>query len=392
MQPLARDGYSADEVRRALTAFDQTWDFGVEVLDPSLAVVEDISGDVTECTVSRRCFDTVHGQIDMLVSRPLRWGRDRVRPYVLLSSDEAAVARVRFDMGVYIPQSPRSVLSEIPVAYRVSGWDQISLLQYYATESWAVAGGDNVLDQVRAVIAAAGVTAPVVLASDKADAVVPSGGKVWPLVRTQSAGGPDDEQSETSYRWITIVNDLLTMVGYVGLYAGPSGTLRSEPATRAIDRPIDWDFDMSSPLRIVSDRTAEWDVWDAYNRWVFYQSGIDGEPVEGVSQVTVDNLDVGPASQLALGVRQAAPQAIDAASYASLVTAARATADAAIAGTRTVSTTCSKMPVLWHRDTCLFSDAAAGANRWRIVGQSWRVALHDDSDQTIDWQVVSDAA
>ena len=393
MQALARDGYTTEEIKAALTASDQTWGYGVDLLHPDLSVDQSITADVREMSIDRNGFRTVHGEASLLISRELRWGRDRIRPYLLLSSDFAGVTDARFNCGVYVVQRPDSILSEQPVAHRAKARDQIALLQYAATRSWSVTAGDNVHQCVRDVVAAAGLSVPVILASDKADAVVPAGGKVWPLIRPRDTES-DDGSAESGYRWITIINELLTMIGYVGLYADWDGALRSEPATRAIDRPIDIYFDVDDLSKnVISDRTAEADVWDAYNRWVFYRSGVEGEPVEGVSRYTRDNLDVGPASQLQLGmVRQDVPQSLDAADYASLKTAGDAIADAAIAGTRTVRTSMSKMPVLWHRDTVQFSDLAAGAQRWRMVSTGWRLTLHDSSDQEVDWEVVTDAA
>ena len=396
MQPLTaapREMYSAEEVLAALSAPDQVWGYGVERLEPDLSFIEDISADVSECTVSHDSGEVPHGSIEMVTSRELAWGVDRIKPYALLSVPSLGISNMRFNLGVYILQSPEPNLAESPRSYRVAGQDQLSLLQYYATQSWAAIGGDNVLDGARAVLTAAGIVAPVQIDSSASAATVPATGRVWPMIRGR--GWYDDSgDTQTSYRWLEIANDYLTMISYTGLWADWDGVIRSGPTVDPMIRPIEYAFDVDDDrTNVVSARTSKSDLWDAYNRMSFYMSGIDGDPVEGSSQYTWNNLDVGPASQLALKmVRKAPPQAITVSTYDALKAAGDAMAAEQATGKPTVSMQCSKLPILWQRDVASLADGRAGAARWRMASQSWSLALHDASDQTVEWEVVSDAA
>ena len=97
-----RAAFTTAQVTALLVAPDLSVDFGCELLDASLNLVSDISADVAGGTVHRDNYANVHGTLDLTISRALAWGRDRVRPFMLLSSATAGVTRCRFNLGVYL--------------------------------------------------------------------------------------------------------------------------------------------------------------------------------------------------------------------------------------------------------------------------------------------------
>lgn len=390
MQPLTaepRDSFTADQVVAALTAADQHWSYGVDLLDTHLNFVDDLSPDVSACVVSRDCTRAPHGAINLTLARELRWGADRVRPYIVLDSNAAGVSGMRFNLGVYIPQTPESTVGQIPVAWQVTGQDQLALLQYNLSDSYSIAAGANVFDAIRGLISMAGLTVPVQLDSSQAAAVYPAGGRTWPLFSDGTGVGGQPESGPFSY--LTVINDLLTAVGYVGLWADWDGTLRSQAAAHYDLRPVEWTL-LVGDLKagVVSDRKASWDVWQSHNRWTFYMNGLSAQPVEGISAYTRDNLDIGPSSQLQVGIRQAPPQGLDAVDYPTLVAQGDAIADAEARGTRTLTLSTSKMPAFWHRDIVQFTDPAMPAVNWLLAGETWSLNLADVSDESSTWQVV----
>lgn len=401
MQPLIappRAAFTDAQIRAALTGADQHWSYGVDLLDRNLNYVDDLSPDVSACTVTRDCTTTVHGSINFTVARELRWGSDRVRPYIVLDSAAAGVTGARFNMGVYIPQVPQATVGQTPTAWKVTGQDQLALTQYNLSDSFAIAPGANILNTVSTLIRSAGLTAPqLIFDSTKASAVYPAGGYTWPMFSDAhptisvlpTPGAAPATTTQGPFAYITIINDLLATIGYTGLWADWDGNLRSGVATPYGVRPPEWSMTVGDLVTgIVADRTADWDVWQAHNRWYFYMNGLYGQPVAGQSLYVKDNLDNGPASQLKVGLRVAPPQGLDAVDYTSLVVQGDAIADAEARGTRTLTLTTSKMPVFWHKDVVLFTDPAMHANNWTLAGQTWSLNLADLSDQNSTWQVV----
>lgn len=380
MQPLTaypRDQFAAGQMQELLTAPDLSVDYGVELLDASLNVVEDIKADVSGCVVSRDNYATVHGTMNMTVSRPLAWGKDRVLPYLLLSSVTAGVPKVRWNLGVYLLTTPDTALGENPQSFTVTGYDQLHLLQDNIGDSYNVAAGANVLASVRTVLAAAGITAPVLLDTSAANKVL-----VTPLTFPQT--------SSESPTWIVVVNALLASVGYRGVWADWNGAFRSGPYVTPDQRSSEWFFAVGDlKVGIVSaNRSVVNDLWGAPNWWRFIQNGLTVAPVENAGQYTATNPSTGLSSQASVGRVVHAPVVyLDAVDQASLVTQGDRIVAAAIRSTEVIAASLSPFPAAWHFDVCIFSDAALGVDR-KVQCRSWALPL-DGADMTYILETVA---
>lgn len=385
MQPLLappRDGLTEAQVRAVLTGPGLAVGFGAELVTPGLSRPLDISVDVAAWTVSHDNTAQVHGTVSLQVARELAWGRDLIRPYMILAGGGVST---RWNLGVYVMTSPDTKLGESPRTYQVSGFDQLYLLQSYVGDSWHVGGADDVLGAVRAALTAAGFAGAVSLDSSAAGATLGGAGKTWPML--DSAGGSG---SSGPTRWIDVATDLLKAVGYGPLWCDWDGAMRSGPYVDPAVRPLEWIFSVADPLAgvVEPDRSVASDVWGVPNRWVFYANGLDGAPVDGASRFEVDNLTTGVTSQTSLGrVVTAQPQGLDAASYGALVTQGTKIAADASRVPETITATLSPFPVLWHDDVALWSDRELGTDR-RVRGVSWSLA-HDGSGMTTSWETVA---
>lgn len=123
-----REALTTDEVRDLLVGDDVTVSAGLELLDASNVVVADISADLEGGSVAHETQAMVHGSFSVKLQRTLAWGRDRVRPYMILSN---AAVEARFNLGVYVLTTPQNKRGEDPVTYDVQGYD---LLQTLATD------------------------------------------------------------------------------------------------------------------------------------------------------------------------------------------------------------------------------------------------------------------
>lgn len=368
MQPLTaapRDSLTAAQVSTLLTAPALQVDYGCDLLDANLALVADISADVSGGIVHRDNYAVVHGNVDLTISRTLAWGRDRIRPFMVLSAGEVTA---RFNLGVYLLTTPALPLAESPATFAVTGYDQLHLLQDNIGDSYSVAANTNVLTAVKAALTAAGITAPVLLDSTSAAAVLLSP-LTFPLTSSKNPV------------WLEVVNGLLATISYQGIWCDWDGAFRSGPYLTPDTRPPEWVFnvgDLSVGVVAVA-RSVTNDVWGVPNWWRFVRNGLTAAPAEGSGQYTVQNTSTGPSSQVSVGRVVHAPVTyLDAVDQASLQAQGDALVATAMRSSEVITAKLSPFPLAWHFDVSTYSDAQLGADR-KAQCRSWSLPL-DGSD------------
>lgn len=380
MQPPTaspRDQFTSAQITALLVAPDLQVDYGVELLDASLNLVSDISADVSGGKVSRDNYASVHGTVTLTISRLLAWGKDRVRPYMLLSSATAGVSGARFNLGAMLLMTPDTQLEETPQSWTVTGYDQLHILQDSIGDSRSVLEGANVLTAVRAALTAAGITGPVLLDS-AASASVLAATMTWPLT------------SSSSPKWVNVVNDLLASISYRGIWCDPDGAFRSGPYVNPSDRSSEWTFNVGDLVTgiVAPQRSVTNDLWGVPNWWRFLANGLTVPPVELVpgtstnnGMYTVQNPSTGLSSQASVGrVVHAAPVFLDAVDDVSLKAQGDALVATATRVSEVIAAKLSPFPLAWHFDVSMWSDAALGADR-KVQCRSWDLPL-DGSDMT----------
>jgi hypothetical protein len=379
MQPLTtapRTGYTDAQVTALLVATDLEVDFGVELLDQDLTLVEDISADCSGWIVKRDNLANVHGTLENLtISRALAWGYDRVRPFQLLSSPSAGLDGVRWNEGVYLMTTPDTALGETPQSWVVSGFDQLYLLQDCIGDSYSVAAGANVLAAVRAVFVAAGIVSPVLLDSSGSAKTLATA-MVWV------------QDSSNAPTWIKVANELLAAIGYRGLWCDQDGAFRSGPYVQPENRPSEWTFavgDLKVGM-VAEDRKVTNDVWGVPN-WMRFVRNQDTPPTEGAGRYTKTNPSTGPASIASVGIRRAPPVYLDAVSQADLIVQGDRLFAAATRVTEVITTKVSPFPAAWHSDRVTYTDDALGLPR-QAQCRSWSLPS-DGSDGDYVLETVS---
>lgn len=118
-----RSGLAESLVRSILTSDAPVVDFGLELVDTAGNVLEDLTPDLLDGQVERNCYADVHGTCSLKLSRALAWGRDRVRPFQVLSRSAgfADVSRVTRH-GVVRTNLARNPSAEVDV----TDWEQNS--------------------------------------------------------------------------------------------------------------------------------------------------------------------------------------------------------------------------------------------------------------------------
>lgn len=368
-----RDGLTAAQVMQIVRDSPSLLvNAGLELIDQSLAIVEDISDVLRPAggAVSRNTLATLHGTARLSITTDLDWGQAIVRPYLTLSD---GVLSAQFYLGAYYTSTPGPVAGTTPRVYAVEGYDILHGLNTPVGEAYAVDAGVSYLTAIGEILATLGYTA--LIDQTAVGSVLPAA-RVWPI----------DEET----RWLSVVNDLLAEVGYVGIWSDWLGRLRSQPYTTPTDRSSEWTYDLDPNLSILHpERSFVLDLFHSPNRWVAIRSNnIDGPaPVEGNGLFTFVNQSLGPASVDARGGRVINRiLRLEAADQAALVARAQQSIDADIRTNVLVKATTSPNPLHWHFDRLHIDDPELGSPA-EAMSMQWTLPL-DGGLMTHEWRVL----
>jgi len=262
-------------------------DAGLELLDADDVLIQDITSDLIAdgSSVSRGIYNTIHGTCRLRISRELQWGWQRLRPFLLASSDD--VTYYRFNLGVFLPATPERMVGESPVVYDVDGFDKLDVLNAPIGSSISVASGAAIVDAVESLISGAGEAKVNIDPS----AEVTTSDRVYSLTE--------------DWTTLTVCNDLLASIGYQALWADRDGWFRSTPYVSPADRATVWTYDADSASSTVGEsRSSVQDYYRAANRIVAINDDPTNDvPVVGDGIYTVSNQSDGLTSIDARGGR-----------------------------------------------------------------------------------------
>lgn len=345
---------------------------GAEVTDLAQEEVTDLGEFFAGGTVERAAYATLHGTANFAVSTPLEWGWAVIKPYMTLSD---GLITARFNLGAYFTNTPKRPTRERPPTYDVVGYDLLYALDTIVGDAYGVPKGALVLEEVEKILTARGYTR-YIIDQDRASSVVPDN-RTWAL--------------DSAIHWIHIVNDLLAMVGYQGVWSDWNGYLRCEQYERPINRPHEWYLPADTYESILGDDAEiEYDFHGAYNRWIGVRGNNpeDAAPIEGNGLYTYTNDSQGPTSvDERRGLVITRMETLDVSSHADLVTQVLRMADQDMAVPTSITSSTGPLPLAWHFDRYLIDDADIGP-RTDVLGTQWSLPL-DGSDMTHTWSVLS---
>lgn len=362
-----RDGLTAAQVTALLTCPDPVFAAGMELLDTSNRVTADISDDLAEAPViSCDNRNAVNRRVRFSIQRTLVWGRDRVRPYMEVSSASVPGVVARFNAGVFIANEPDEDRGEDPVTYEVSGYDLLQQLQASGpADTWVATAGTTYFDALRAIVDASGIGAPLLLDSTLQATTIPAT-RVWALISPNPS-------------WLRMMYDLLAEISYTAPVADENGAITSRPYVDVSTRPIEWTLDTSdASTSIVGPKRSLVTVTGGIpNWWRFVRSNMDTTPVEGDGVYTpAPNLTDGPNSIETIGREVKSTVFMDAADQATL----EAQGDRAVAEdkarVRTITLSIDPLPHMGADDVFWYVD---GGEAVKVAAASWD--LHLDGTQ-----------
>jgi hypothetical protein len=379
MQPLVappRDNVTAEQVVDLVqNAPALTVSGGLEIVDLALNVIEDISDSLAGGNVERNSYAVMHGTARLRITRTIDWGGDLLRPYIVLSDGGSVSAR--FNLGVYHPSTPDWDAEESPPTFEVEGYDVLLRLNQPVGDAFSIAAGQSYLATVESILLQLGYT-QYLIDWERID-VVSAGSRVWAF--------------DESTTWLTIVNDLLGAVGYLGVWSDWDGRLRCHPYQNPIERASEWVYsDDQATTMLSTRRTISHDYFSAPNRWVFYRTGlIEGEtPVEGNGIFTTVNESVGETSvQARRGLVITRVVGLDVPTQAMLVVWGRQLANADMETPVLYNVETAINPLHWHFDRMLLSDSEVLPVA-EVMCTQWSLPLPPDTgDMTQQWRVIS---
>lgn len=372
MQTIERDGLTAAEVQEIVKADNVEVDFGCELLNHTDRVIEDISDDLAGGWVERGNYRTIHNTCELLISRELDWGAQRVKPYMTLA---AGGRRFRADLGVYLMGVPEREAGEDPQTFRVSGYDKLLALDTPMGMTYQATAGQTYLSRVESVVNGAfhPLSDPPLVDGHSAAKTLPTT-RQWPI-------DPDVTH-------LRIANDLLAAVGYQALWADWNGRFRCSRYIALADRASEWTYDADNEqtTTVGEERVGASDFTDTPNKWIFIRDDPERPIAANDGIYVVNNVSDGPTSQDARKRAITRVVRLDAADQASLVAQGDRMVVEGKQVARYVEAEVSPNPLHWHFDCVTYRDAEIGADgRWLVT--NWTLPL-DGGDMRLKLRAI----
>ena len=370
------------QLRALVEAGDLEIDWTMALYDSDDAYVTDITADVSEGTITRNLYRTIHGTAKFRLSRQLLWGSHRLAPSVTLTS-EVENLTATWALGRWLTSIPERVVGAVPESYEVEAYDKLLLADKKVGRSYAVASGTAYITAVETILGTELGEASYAL--DQASiATVTTTTLNWLL---------DDDTT-----WLRIINDLLLAINYEGLWVDRNGYYRSRPYRDPEERTNTWSFDADDSVNTIVGETRKVvparggedisDPIDTPNAWTFVNDDIaQAPPTVGAGIYQETNSNNGATSVLARGQTV---YSIQRGTFSSQGTLVDFSTGRIVWASRRFNTTLEldtgPCPALWHFDVVDLIDSALGPQRrWAV--EEWTMDL-PSGDMSHRWRDV----
>ena len=329
----------------------------------------------------RLTFTFTDAEVQQVFGVPeIPWSSMRLRPGMRLVSLDGHGATDWYNLGVFLPETPRRRADESPKVYDVDCHDLISMLAKDTGGTVVASGGQTVQSAIEALFA---LPAPNLLVP----ALVPDIPRAWARPITGALLSDRQWIVGEDVTWLLIIDQLLEMVGWRPPWVNEDGNLTSDvwvnPDLLNPDLVL---TDDSRTSNVTLGASNKLDVYGVPNRWVFIRSDFDpvvtSAPTDGDGIVVRDNPALGPSSQAVRGRIASQVMRVDVVDQAAL----EAFADRVVLQDRIpAKTLCVEIcpqPLPWHRGTVDVSLAEFGFGSERFLIRSWSLPL-DGGDASL---------
>ncbi|MGF9909414.1 hypothetical protein [Brevibacillus porteri] len=260
MQSLARNGYTAEQVIKALHAPQRTTRFRYELLDKNNQLKAQLL-----CVQSAKVAYNALAQIkrtasfSMIDDNTIDFLSDRVKPYVLLRMPDGGWTE--WPQGVFVLSTPPRKADDTGTIFReVEAYDLLQVLvDDKVDDRYTVLAGTNYISAVKTLLTGAGIVSQNLTATDK----------VLPTDRDWNPGTPK----------LNIVNDLLGAVNYRSLWFDENGIAVAQPYVAAGQRASEYTYRDDAHSVIFPGVQQSLDLFAVPNKWVLVVSEADRPPL-----------------------------------------------------------------------------------------------------------------
>lgn len=258
MQSLARNGLSAETVKRALHGPHRRFSFRYELLDKDLNKIGDLhtikDGEIRQDALSNikrtatfSMIDT--GEIDFL--------SDRIKPYVRLLVQNQWV---EFPQGVFLLSSPKKKDVISKVERSIDAFDGLLILQEDKfADRYRIAAGASYYQAVIDILDSAGITSYNI---DNTDKVIPV-----------------EKDFEAGKEKLFVINELLREINYTPIHVDVDGAFTSYAYRSPSVRSVDYTYKDNHESIIFPGVEEELDLTYIPNTWVVVRSNAEQEPL-----------------------------------------------------------------------------------------------------------------
>ncbi|CAM5794816.1 hypothetical protein [Brevibacillus borstelensis] len=268
MQILARNGYTAEQVIKALHAPQRTIRFRYELLDKK----NQFKAHLRTVKTGRVGYHAL-AQIKRTASFSLRedgtinFLSDRIKPYVLLRMGDGGWTE--WPQGVFVLSTPPRKADETGSVWReVEAYDLLQVLvDDKVDDRYTVKVGANYIVEVKKLLDSAGITGQNLTATDKTL--------------------PADRDWDPGTAKLHIINDLLGAINYRSLWFDEHGIAVAQPYVTPASRASEYTYRDDDKSVIFPDMEQSLDLFAVPNKWVLVVSEPDRPPL--VSTYTNSN-------------------------------------------------------------------------------------------------------
>lgn len=297
MQSLARNGYTAEQVKVALHAPNRTLVFRYDLLNSSNQF-KAVLTNVLAASISYNSLARIKRTAKFSIKEDgtINFLSDRIKPLARLKMTDGGFAE--FPLGVFVLSTPPRKADAAGVVTReVDAYDLLQVLvDDKVIDRYTVTTGTNYVTAIKTVLDNAGLTTQNLTAIDKTL--------------------PADRDWEPGTTKLQMINDLLEAINYRSLWFDENGVAVAQPYVSPIVRASEYTYKDDDESVIFPGIQQGLDLFALPNQWVLYVSEADRPTLRSV--YTNDNPG-SPTSTVSRGRTIVAdPKQVDAADQATL--------------------------------------------------------------------------
>lgn len=249
MLPLARNGLTADQVKKILHAGARNIRFEYQLLNRNDTYKKTLN-TVVDCRVDYSSLSSLKASanIKMKEDATVDYLNDRIQPFCIFAKENT---EIRFPLGIFLLNSPSRSDTDNAVYREIECYSKLQILsQDMFGERYFIPAGTNYIAAVAQIISSSGET--------KINLV------------PYSAATVTDKEYNIEMSKLDIINELLKEINYYSLNVDREGYFISKPYILPVDREVEYEYIDNEISVIGQGASEELDLFNVPNVFVRY--------------------------------------------------------------------------------------------------------------------------